>query len=76
MSGDENVADCEKLDQATKLLLASLKQSKALNNQIRDALQHREQTNAQEQSRQSADLSKLLDEITRILKWGAGPPPT
>jgi hypothetical protein len=68
MSGDENIADCEKLDQATKLLLASLKQSKALNHQIREALQHREQTNAREQSGQSADLSKLLDEITRILR--------
>jgi hypothetical protein len=46
MRSGENVADCEGLDQATESLIASLKQSKALNNQIRQALQQREQANA------------------------------
>ncbi len=65
MDSRDNSADCEKLDQATKLLMASLEQSKALNTRIRKALQHREQANAIQQSEYSADVFQLLEEITR-----------
>ena len=68
MSSDKNFTDCEELDQATTLLMTSLKQSKALNSQIREALQQREQANAQERSGISSDLLKLLEEITRNLQ--------
>jgi hypothetical protein len=68
MDSRENVANCEKLDQATKLLMASLEQTKALNSQIRNALQYMEQANAIEQSGHSADVFELLELIARNFK--------
>jgi hypothetical protein len=59
----------ERLDQATSSLMASLRDSKALNSQIYQALQSKEQENAFEPLEAARDpgdgLSKLLREILR-----------
>jgi hypothetical protein len=60
-------ADREQLDQATSLLMASLRESRALNIEIREALQRREQADAiepQEGADQSSTgIFRLLSDI-------------
>jgi hypothetical protein len=62
-----DVADHEQFDAAARLLMASLRQSKALNIEIRQALQRREQADAAGQpegaDRSSIDVFGLLSDI-------------
>jgi hypothetical protein len=70
MDSRENVADLEKLDQATKQLIASLEQSKALNSRIRKTLRHGMKASAIDwpERGRDADVFRLLDEIARNLE--------
>ena len=68
MDRGTDVADHDKLDQAANLLMASLRESKTLNNQIRKALHHREQGNAVEplgHTVHGADVFQLLNDLLK-----------
>jgi hypothetical protein len=73
------VADPEKLlierfDQATNSLMASLHESKALNNQIKKALNHQQQADVAEPSEATRHLSTgLLQLLSNIIDGGKVP---
>jgi hypothetical protein len=63
-----DVADHDKLDRVANLLMASLRESKTLNNHIRKALHHREQNNALEllgHTVHGADVFQLLHDLLK-----------
>jgi hypothetical protein len=64
------VTDHELLDAASRLLMASLRQSRDLNIEIRQALQRREQAEPTEQP-QPADRSNKTFQILRDVVDGA-----
>ena len=59
------VADSDELDRVTKSLMTSLRQSKALNNQIREASWYRGHAHAPEKLEHRIDVLHLPEEISR-----------